>query len=134
MYNLRNRDVALVGHVFLVGLVVLSGCSQRPVRLTQLCGLSQTGSKRSEGHAAGRVGPLLEGVEDEKLRYVVYRSLEAQRERLRSGRDRWTELDIVSLVETTKRDMNAEYQPLRAVAKGHYLWAKLEGMEPGQLP
>ena len=121
--------------VFLAGLVVLSGCSQVEARSPLHNFKIRAKQVRNEVKVMrpGELGPLLEGVEDEKLRYVVYRSLEAQRERLRSGRDRWTELDIVSLVETTKRDMNADYQPLRAVAKGHYLWAKLEGMEAGQL-
>ena len=82
----------------------------------------------------GELGHFLEQSEDEKLRYVVYRSLEAQRERLRNGGDSWSPLDLVALTETSKRDMaGATYQPLRAVAKNHYIWAKLEGMEPGQI-
>ena len=81
----------------------------------------------------GELGPFFEKYPDEKLRYVAYRSLEAQRERLRAGRTSWTALDIVALVEMSKRDMQAEYQPLRAVAKDHLVWARLEGMEPGQV-
>lgn len=81
----------------------------------------------------GELGLFFDKHQDEKLRYVAYRSLEAQRERLRAGRSAWTALDVVALVETAKRDMKAEYQPLRAVAKEHYVWARLEGLEPGQV-
>jgi len=119
----------------LAGLVVLSGCSEVAARSPLHNFKVRAKQVRNEVKVMrpGELGPLLEGVEDEKLRYVVYRSLEAQRDRLRAGREQWSELDIVSLLETARRDMNAEYQPLRAVAKSHHLWAKMEGMEPGQL-
>ena len=81
----------------------------------------------------GELGGLLESLQDEKLRYVAYRSIEAQRDRLRSGRDQWVSLDTYALLETAKRDFQADYQPLRAVAKAHYVWARLESMEPGQI-
>lgn len=82
----------------------------------------------------GELGPFLEKSSDEKLRYVVYRSLEAQRDRLRGGRDAWSPLDLVALTEVSKRDMaGAKYQPLRAVAEGHFIWANIEALEPGQL-
>jgi len=82
----------------------------------------------------GELGPFLEKSEDEKLRYVVYRSLEAQRARLRGGREAWSPLDLVALTEVSKKDMvGATYQPLRAVAEGHFIWATLEGLEPGQM-
>ncbi len=81
----------------------------------------------------GELGPFFDRHPDEKLRYVAYWSLEAQRERLRAGRSAWTALDTVALVETARRDMQAEYQPLRAVAAEHFVWARLEGLEPGQL-
>ncbi|MAY79291.1 MAG: hypothetical protein CL930_00720 [Deltaproteobacteria bacterium] len=81
----------------------------------------------------GELGPFLDGQQDEKLRYVIYRKLESQRERLRSGNDRWMAVDLVALTETSKRDMNADYQPLRAVAKSHHVWARLEGFEAGQM-
>jgi len=119
----------------LAGLVVLSGCSEVAARSPLHNFKVRAKQVRNEVKVMrpGELGPLLEGVDDEKLRYVVYRSLEAQRDRLRAGRDQWSELDIVSLLETARRDMNAEYQPLRAVAKSHHLWAKMEGMEPGQV-
>ena len=79
----------------------------------------------------GELGPMLDGLDDEKLRYVAYRSIESQRERLRAGRDQWASLDTFALLETAKMDMNADYQPLRGVAKAHYIWASLESMEPG---
>lgn len=82
----------------------------------------------------GELGPFFEKSEDEKLRYVVYRSLEAQRDRLRGGREAWSPLDLVALTEVSKKDMvGATYQPLRAVAEGHFIWATLEGLEPGQM-
>jgi len=81
----------------------------------------------------GELGITLDGYTDEKLRYVAYRSLEAQRERLRSGREEWSAVDIVALTETTRRDLRAEYEPLRAVAREHHIWALLEGLEPGML-
>ena len=61
----------------------------------------------------GEVGTLLDGLNDEKLRYVAYRAIESQRERLRAGRDQWASLDTYALLETAKMDMNADYQPLR---------------------
>lgn len=79
----------------------------------------------------GELGTMLDGLDDEKLRYVAYRAVEAQRERLRAGRDQWASLDTYALLETAKLDMNADYQPLRGVAKAHYVWARLESMEPG---
>lgn len=79
----------------------------------------------------GELGPMLDGLDDEKLRYVAYRAIETQRERLRAGRDQWASLDTYALLETAKMDMNADYQPLRAVAKAHFVWASLESMEPG---
>ena len=119
----------------LAGAVLLSGCSEVAARSPLHNFKIRAKQVRNEVKVLrpGELGPMLEDIDDEKLRYVVYRSLEAQRERIRAGRDRWTELDTVSLMETARRDMNAEYQPLRAVAKSHYLWAQLEGMEPGQL-
>jgi hypothetical protein len=81
----------------------------------------------------GELGSFLDSQGDEKLRYVIYRKLESQRERMRSGKDRWLAVDIVALAETSRRDMNAEYQPLRAVAKSHHIWARLEGFEAGQM-
>lgn len=82
----------------------------------------------------GELGQFLEKSQDEKLRYVVYRSLEAQRDRLRGGRDTWSLLDLVALTEVSKKDMaGATYQPLHAVAEGHFIWATLEGLEPGKL-
>ena len=81
----------------------------------------------------GELGPFLDKQQEEKLRYVAYRKLESQRERLRSGGDRWMPIDIVALAERTRRDMKAEYQPLRALAEAHYVWARLEGFEAGQM-
>jgi hypothetical protein len=82
----------------------------------------------------GELARFLEKSQDEKLRYVVYRSLEAQRDRLRGGRTTWSLLDLVALTEVSKKDMaGATYQPLRAVAEGHFIWATLEGLEPGKL-
>lgn len=81
----------------------------------------------------GELGAFLDAQGDEKLRYVIYRKLESQRERLRSGKDRWKAVDIVALTETSKRDMSADYQPLRSVAKSQYVWARLEGFEAGQM-
>ena len=53
----------------------------------------------------GEVGTLLDGLDDEKLRYVAYRAIEAQRERLRAGRDQWASLDTYALPETAKMDI-----------------------------
>ena len=50
---------------------------------------------------------------------MAYRAIEAQRERLRAGRDQWASPDTYALLETAKMDMNADYQPLRGVAKSH---------------
>ena len=129
-----QTHLSLLGWL-LASLVLLSGCSEVAARSPLHNFKVRAKQVRNEVKVMrpGELGPLLERVQDEKLRYVVYRSLEAQRSRLRGGRDTWTELDIVSLVETSRRDMNAEYQPLRAVAKGHHLWAQLEGMEAGQI-
>lgn len=86
-----------------------------------------------KGMRPGELGAYLDSQDDEKLRYVIYRKLESQRERMRSGKDRWMAVDIVALAETTRRDMNADYQPLRGVAKSHHVWARLEGFEAGQM-
>lgn len=121
--------------ILIVGAAALSGCSEVAARSPLLNFKVRAKQIRNEIKVIrpGELGPFLDDVEDEKLRYVVYRSLEAQRARLRAGQERWMALDIVSLLETSQRDINADYQPLRAVAQNHQMWAKLEGLEPGQI-
>ena len=121
--------------ILVVGAALFSGCSEVAARSPLLNFKVKAKQIRNEIKVIrpGELGPFLDGVEDEKLRYVVYRSLEAQRERLRAGQERWMALDVVALTETSLRDINADYQPLRAVAQNHQIWAKLEGLEPGQV-
>jgi hypothetical protein len=121
--------------LFLVAAALCSGCSEVAARSPLHNFKIRAKQVRNEVKVIrpGELGPFLEGIEDEKLRYVVYRSLEAQRVRLRGGQAQWMPLDIVSLAETTQRDMRASYEPLRAVAARHHLWARLEGLEPGQM-
>jgi hypothetical protein len=121
--------------LLIAAAVCLSGCAEVAARSPLYNFKVRANQMRNEIKVIrpGELGPFLEGVKDEKLRYVVYRSLEAQRSRLRGGRAQWTPLDLVSLTETSKMDMSADYQPLRGVAKRHHLWARLESMEPGQI-
>ena len=130
----RGVRLRWLGLLIVAGLSV-SGCSEVAARSPMLNFKILAKQIRNEIKVIrpGELGPFLDGIADEKLRYVVYRSLEAQRDRLRAGRDQWVLLDTVALVETTKRDMSADYEPLRAVARRHHLWARLEGLAPGQL-
>jgi len=127
----RVRVFLIAGMV--AGAALLSGCSEVAAHSTLHNFKIQAKQVRNEVKVIrpGELGPMLDGLDDEKLRYVAYRSIEAQRERLRAGRDQWASLDTFALLETAKMDMNADYQPLRAVAKAHYVWARLESMEPG---
>ena len=136
--NTKNAKAGLrrqwAGLLF-VAFALCSGCSEVAARSPLLNFKIRAKQVRNEVKVIrpGELGPFLEGIEDEKLRYVVYRSLGVQRERLRGGQGQWMPLDIVSLAETTQRDMKASYEPLRAVAARHHLWARLEGLEPGQM-
>ena len=105
-----SRSTVILAGWFVAGLLLLSGCSEVAARSPLLNFKVRAKQVRNEVKVMrpGELGPFLEGVGDEKLRYVVYRSLEAQRDRLRAGRAQWAELDIVSLMETSKKDMNAE--------------------------
>ena len=47
-----------------------------------------------------------------------------------AGRDQWASLDTYALLETAKMDMNADYQPLRGVAKSHFV-GPASRAEPG---
>ena len=121
---------------YCVGLgLFLSGCGEVEARSPAHAFKVRSKHVRNEIKVLrpGELGPILEGYSDEKLRYVAYRSLEAQRARLRSGRDAWVAVDIVALTETTRRDLRAEYEPLRAVAREHHIWSLLEGLEPGSV-
>ena len=115
------------------GALALSGCSEVAAHSSLHNFKNRAKQVRNEVKVMrpGEVGTLLDGLNDEKLRYVAYRAIESQRERLRAGRDQWASLDTYALLETAKMDMNAEYQPLRGVAKSHFVWASLESMEPG---
>ena len=115
--------------------VVLSGCGEVEARSPAHTFKIRSKQVRNEVKVIrpGELGPVLENYDDEKLRYVAYRSLEAQRDRLRAGRDAWAPVDIVALTETTRRDLRAQYEPLRAVALEHHIWSMLEGLEPGGL-
>ena len=136
MLNIANRGVRipLAGIAVLLG-VLLAGCFD--VSAQSSAGNFKVKAKKVRHEVKvirpGELGPFFERYPDEKLRYVAYRSLEAQRERLRAGRTAWTALDVVAMVEMAQRDMHAEYQPLRSVATKHFVWARLEGLEPGQL-
>ena len=133
----QGRSVGTMSRVLLfLGLgVCLSGCGEVEARSPAHAFKVRSKQVRNEVKVLrpGELGPALEGYTDEKLRYVAYRSLEAQRERLRSGRDAWAAVDIVALTETTRRDLRADYEPLRAVAREHHIWSLLEGLEPGVL-
>jgi hypothetical protein len=115
--------------------LALSGCGEVEARSPAHTFKIRSKKVRNEVKVLrpGELGPALEGYDDEKLRYVAYRSLEAQRDRLRSGRNSWTPIDIVALTETTRRDQQATYEPLRAVALEHHIWSLLEGLEPGKM-
>jgi hypothetical protein len=115
--------------------LALSGCGEVEARSPAHAFKIRSKKVRNEVKVLrpGELGPALEGYDDEKLRYVAYRSLEAQRERLRSGRKAWAPIDIVALTETTRRDQQASYEPLRAVALEHHRWSLLEGLEPGKM-
>lgn len=130
-----GAEVRLVRACLLALGLVLSGCGQVEARSPAHTFKIRSKKVRNEVKVLrpGELGPALEGYDDEKLRYVAYRSLEAQRERLRSGRDTWTPVDIVALTETTRRDQQASYEPLRAVAQAHHIWSLLEGLEPGNM-
>lgn len=130
MPRLMTRLVCFLG----IGLF-LSGCGEVEARSPAHAFKVRSKQVRNEIKVLrpGELGPTLEGYTDEKLRYVAYRSLEAQRDRLRSGRDAWVAVDIVALTETTRRDLRAEYEPLRAVAREHHTWSLLEGLEPGTI-
>ena len=129
----RLRAALIAG--LMAGATSLTGCSEVAAHSTLHNFKIQAKQVRNEVKVMrpGELGPMLDGLDDEKLRYVAYRSIESQRERLRAGRDQWASLDTFALLETAKMDMNADYQPLRGVAKAHYVWASLESMEPGQV-
>ncbi len=128
-----SRFRACLAAVLTAGVLTLTGCGEVAARSTLHNFKVRAKQVRNEVKVMrpGELGPMLDKLGDEKLRYVAYRSIEAQRERLRAGRDQWASLDTYALLETAKMDMNAEYQPLRGVAKAHYVWARLEGMESG---
>jgi len=117
----------------MVGAASLTGCSEVAAHSTLHNFKIRAKQVRNEVKVMrpGELGTMLDGLDDEKLRYVAYRSIESQRERLRAGRDQWASLDTYALLETAKMDMNADYQPLRGVAKAHFVWASLESMETG---
>ena len=137
LVNSRSKGVRSVVRVAaLIGLGLwLSGCGEVEARSSAHNFKIRSKQVRNEIKVLrpGELGITLDGYTDEKLRYVAYRSLEAQRDRLRSGREEWSAVDIVALTETTRRDLRAEYEPLRAVAREHHIWALLEGLEPGML-
>ena len=136
MNHRSNRHRVFVRAALLLGFgLLMSGCGEVEARSPAHHFKIRSKQVRNEIKVLrpGELGITLEGYRDEKLRYVAYRSLEAQRERLRSGRDGWSAVDIVALTETTRRDLRADYEPLRAVALEHHIWSLLEGLEPGML-
>ena len=136
MLRLANRGVRMPFFGVLLAMSIgLSGCFDVSARSSGMNFKVKAKQVRNEIKVIrpGELGLLFEKYPDEKLRYVAYRSLEGQRDRLRAGRTNWAALDVVALMEQAQRDMNAEYQPLRAVARDHFIWARLEGIEPGQL-
>ena len=137
VFNFAKSSVrwSLLGAVLLLGSVQV-GCSEVSAQSPAHNFKVKARQIRNEIKVIrpGEVGPILDKNDDEKLRYVVYRSLEAQRERLRGGRESWSPLDLIALTEMSKKDMvGANYRPLRAVAEEHFVWASLEGLEPGQM-
>jgi hypothetical protein len=81
----------------------------------------------------GQVGSFLHDIASERVRFIAYRVLEQHRVRLRSDGERWNPLDLVALEEESRRDMESGHAPLAKAARAQYIWARLEGLEPGEL-
>jgi len=125
----------IYARIVLVLGFLLSGCSGIHDAIGGSSYKSRAKAIRLEGEQLrpGDVGTFLRENSDEKLRFLAYKVLEQHRVRLRSGNTQWSPLDLVAMEEEAHRDMDSSYGPLSNVARQHYIWARLEALEPGEL-
>lgn len=135
--NQRRSIVSIQARAMIVlgfGLI-MSGCGDVAASIGGQGFKAQAKAARIDGEQLrpGQVGGYLEANSGDKIRFIAYKVLEQHRVRLRSGGHQWNPLDLVAMVEETHRDMDSGYAPLAKAARSHYIWARLEGAEPGEL-
>ena|GEM_PF-5685931 len=91
-------------------------------------------SIRKDGEAVepSGVGEYLDKYYAPRSRYVALRTLKQRRVALRTG-GQWSAEDLAVLEQVAEDALKSNHKPLRGLALDTLIWAKLEGVVPGQM-
>jgi hypothetical protein len=88
--------------------------------------------RAGEAAEPGEVGAYLEEYYAPRSMYVALKTLERRRESLRAG-ESWKDEDLAAVEVAAQEALKSSHRPLRALALETLIWAKLEGLAPGEM-